>query len=159
MARKLTPALQAELVKVLAIGNYVETACRYVGLKPATFWDWMKKGQDEGSGVYWEFREAMLRAEAQAEVAAIASVRRHFDRDPRAALEFLARKYPTKWGRNSSVEVNIHSQAGVARDQGPSPDEALDVLTPEQVDMFARQMSQLESLPAPAKPSDGDDGQ
>lgn len=64
----------------------------------------------ESSGVYYEFTEAIHRAEAEAEVHAVAILRRAMGEDWRAALAYLERRYPSRWRRHQTTEV-------VAKDQ------------------------------------------
>ena len=44
---KLTPKLQDDIVKVIRSGNYIETACAFVGINKTTFYDWLKRGARE----------------------------------------------------------------------------------------------------------------
>lgn len=45
--RLLSPHIIEELVKVLAEGNYISTACQYVGIGESTFYEWRERGQRE----------------------------------------------------------------------------------------------------------------
>lgn len=135
------PALVKELIQVLQIGNYRSTACTYVGLSIDTFYNWMSRGKTDTDGVYFEFRHAVLRAEAKSEVAAVTAIRRAISTDPRAAFEFLARKFPQKWGRNNSLNVNLNAGPGGVVEDDDEPD-----LTPDQIATFARQVAQVESV-------------
>ncbi len=45
--RRLSPRILTELVQVLADGNYILTACQYVGIGESTFYEWRARGQKE----------------------------------------------------------------------------------------------------------------
>lgn len=45
--RRLSPTILTELVKVLVDGNYISTACQYVGIAESTYYDWRERGQRE----------------------------------------------------------------------------------------------------------------
>jgi hypothetical protein len=67
------------------------------GIGETTYYRWMEMGENARSGKYREFWEAVTRAEAVAETSALADWRRHFDRDWRAAKEFLERRFSVRW--------------------------------------------------------------
>ncbi len=142
---KLTPVVTKKLVQALGIGNYTTVACRFAGIKPSLFWSWMKRGELEVEGVYFEFREKILLAEAASEVSAVGAMRRAMKNDWKAAAEFLARKYPSRWGKNSTVDVHLsdgREGAGSAAREDHLPD-----LSDEQLEIFAQQLAQVESIP------------
>lgn len=45
--RRLSPSLLSELIQVLAEGNYVSTACQYIGIGESTYYEWRERGQRE----------------------------------------------------------------------------------------------------------------
>ena len=97
---KLTPQLQAELVNLIAAGNYDATAASAVGISSSTFYRWLEQGERASSGRYREFWEAVTRARARAEVEAVSVLKTAAQSgDWRAAVEWLARKHPDRWGR------------------------------------------------------------
>jgi transposase len=98
---KLTPELQAKMAELFLGGNFAETVCDYVGLNKVTFYNWMKRGeQDEQFGVetpYVEFFNVIKTAMAQVEVETIAALREG-PLNWQAKAWFLERRYPDKWG-------------------------------------------------------------
>lgn len=64
---KLTPALQAAIIKLLRAGNYVETAALACGVTKQTLYNWQLRGEDE-QGPYRDFLDAVKEAQALAEV-------------------------------------------------------------------------------------------
>ena len=120
MARptKLTDELQERILKAVRAGNYAEAAARASGIAPSTYYRWLQRGSLEEKGAYREFSEALRQAEAEAEVHAVAILRRAMAEDWRAALAYLERRYPGRWRRHTSTELT-------GKDGGPIQTEAL----------------------------------
>lgn len=55
---------------------------------------------------YSDFVERMKEAEASSEMHAVLKVRAAFDENWQAAMTYLERRYPQRWRRRSSVEVD-----------------------------------------------------
>lgn len=117
MARptKLTPELQAEMVKIIRAGNYQVVACRHVGIPEKTFYEWMRRGErgwkiDEP---FRQFREAILKARATAEIESVARIRT-------AALKgdldsdkfYLTHAHPDRWGKQFSRQEHTGPEGG-----------------------------------------------
>jgi transposase len=108
MARptKLTPEVAARIVAAIRAGNYLEPSARSAGIAPATFYRWMRKGKKDSRGMYRDFYEAVERASAEAEVHAVAVIRRAANEgDWRAAAHFLERRHPEGWRRHESIDT------------------------------------------------------
>src|SRR5690554_1282364 len=89
---KLTPEVKKRLIDAIKAGNYIEPACRFAGIAPATFYRWMERGARASSGEFREFWEELTRAEAEAEARMVAQWQAQIPQDWRAARDFLARK-------------------------------------------------------------------
>lgn len=110
MARttKLTPEVQDAIVKALLLGNYVETAVAYAGIGKNTFYTWMERGLSEETEdqLYRDFRDAVEKAKASAEVKDVALIDKASQTSWQAAAWKLERKFPHKWGRMVRAEVS-----------------------------------------------------
>ena len=100
---KLTPEVQETITKVIRAGNYAFIAAEYVGISQTTFYRWLELGEQEEAGPYWEFRDAVKRAAREAEVRAVATVQKHMGTNWQAAMTYLERKFPKRWGRRMDV--------------------------------------------------------
>jgi hypothetical protein len=60
-------------------------------------------GEREEDGPYRAFRDAVKSAESEAEVRAVAIIQRHMGTNWQAAMTYLERKYPSRWGRRLDV--------------------------------------------------------
>jgi transposase len=101
---KLTPEVQQRIVAAIRAGNYAEPAARSAGISAATYHRWMKRGERESKGIYRDFHDEVRRAEAEAEVHAVAVIRKAMPDDWRAAAHYLERRYPEHWRRRESLE-------------------------------------------------------
>ena len=119
--RKLTKKLQAKIVAAIEAGNYPETAAVINGITGTTFYNYMKKGRESKTkrGVYFEFFEAVKKAERYAEAYFLQHIREaaegNEDSKPSwtAAAWYLERKYPEKWGRNERINIKGEMQGEI----------------------------------------------
>jgi hypothetical protein len=116
---KLTPDLTDRVVKAIRAGNYAEAACQAAGIGTSTFYRWMARGGEQPASEFGAFRAEVLRAEAEAEVHAVAIIRRAMADDWRAALAYLERRHPARWRPRQQTEI-------VGKQTGPG-DGALDL--------------------------------
>ncbi|MGH2973610.1 MAG: transposase [Solirubrobacterales bacterium] len=107
MARptKLTPEVAERIVNAVRAGNYYEPAARSAGISPATFHRWIARGKRETKGAYYDFYESVERASAEAQVHAVALIKKAAaDGEWRAAAYFLERRHPEGWRRHESID-------------------------------------------------------
>lgn len=118
-ATKLTPAVQDKIVAALRAGNYADIAFRHAGIAPSTGHKWMAWGDGRVYGAtekvpkdakpFQDFRDAVIRATADAEIHAVACLRKGMLDDWRAAAEYLRRRNVDRWGRER-VDVHVAMQ-------------------------------------------------
>jgi hypothetical protein len=106
---KLTPELQAEIILLIKMGNFVEVACETVGINKSTFYDWMKKGKNSNhpKNKYRKFQEAVEQAMAWSEARDVAIITKLSKENWRAAAFRLERKYPKKWGKKKYEDFDL----------------------------------------------------
>lgn len=111
---KLTPELQQNIVTAIQAGNYARIAAEMNGISETTFYRWMEMGAEEDAKPQFrEFRESIKRAEALAEVVAIARIRQAADNGTwQAAAWYLERKHGDRWGRNDKIRQEISGPEG-----------------------------------------------
>lgn len=72
---KLTPDLTEKLCTALRAFNHMDTAARLTGIHPSTVYRWLAEAEpDDAPEELREFREAVTRARAEAEVRIVAGV-------------------------------------------------------------------------------------
>lgn len=115
---KITPELQAELIKWLNAGNYIETAAHLAGVSKQTVYAWLKKGQKQSRGQFRDFLDAVKKAEAGAEARLLLLVEKAAAKNWQAAAWRLERKHPERWGRKDTFTGKLdHNHKGkVAHD-------------------------------------------
>ena len=108
----MTAARERQIVGTVARGNYVEVAARAAGIAPSTLYEWKSRGEEGGPGnePYVGFLEALTRAEAEAEIEGVEAIRGAWNKDWRSAIEYLARRYPERWGKRDRA-VSEHDEA------------------------------------------------
>jgi hypothetical protein len=128
---KLTPKATDRILQGIRAGNHVEPACRSAGIAPSTYYSWLARGEREPDGIYGEFCEQLRLAEAEAEVHAVALLRRAMPDDWRAALAYLERRHPERWRRHQTTELTGKGGGPIRTDHRPALD--LTKLTDEEL--------------------------
>lgn len=108
---KLTPEVQAEIVRNLASGCYIETACAVAGIGKTSYYDWLKRGE-AGEEPYAGFLNAVRKAEHKAELRANAIIQAEGEKDPKHLEWWLERKFPDRWARNDRVRNEVSGPGG-----------------------------------------------
>ena len=116
MARpsKLTPEITERICMAIRAGNYAKVAAAMAGIGETTYYKWLEMAElPNAKKEYKEFRESIERAEAEAEVVAIARIRQAADNgDWKAAGWYLERKHGERWGRNDKLRQEITGANG-----------------------------------------------
>jgi hypothetical protein len=95
---KRTPQLEEAIMRALRAGSTRTAAAEYVGVDRVQLWRWMKSDVT--------FRNAVTRAEAEAEVACTGTIKNAArEGDWHAALAWLERRRPEDWGRKDRVDI------------------------------------------------------
>lgn len=117
---KLNPELIERVATLIRQGNFIDTACKAVGISRQTYHTWLKEGgtalheagydlnrvRDGRMRLAAAFSDACARASAEAEAAGVASITAHASEDWRAAAWHMERRYPRKWGaQKQQLEV------------------------------------------------------
>lgn len=93
------PERVERLIEAVRAGNYFETACKFACLDVNTVNGWRRRGRTEKRGVYRRFNERLEHAEAEAEARAVELISGQMVTDWRAAIAYLGRRFPQRWGK------------------------------------------------------------
>lgn len=104
---KLTKELIKEAEKLLRAGNYAVTVCEYLGIHESTWYKWLQEGATANQGLKRELFESVKKAESTAEIRNVNIIQKAAEDDWRAAMTYLERKFPDRWGRKERVEASI----------------------------------------------------
>ena len=111
---KLTPELQDKIITYIKAGNYAKVACKASGICEDTFYDWIKKGENAKSGKFFGFSESIKRARATAEIRNVAVVNKAAEKHWTAAMTWLERKYPERWGNKQYQKVEHSGKVDIS---------------------------------------------
>jgi transposase-like protein len=88
--RKYSPELQADICRLIRLGNPVEVASEAAGITPETFYVWMRSRR--------AFRLAIEQARGEAEAILVGRVQKAAQAGSwRAACWLLERRWPERW--------------------------------------------------------------
>src|SRR5262245_5709675 len=117
---KLTPEVRERLCTAIRAGNYYEAAAAYASITYGSLRKWIQKGRAARRGKYFAFLQAIKKAEADAEATVVAQWRQQIPENWQAARDFLARRFPRRWGPKEkhevegTVSVSIQTLRGVS---------------------------------------------
>ena len=118
MARKraaFTPETVTTIVEAVRAGNYANVAATAAGIHKSTYFAWMNRGEtasdalsngdpiEESELAYAAFHDRVRQAEAEAEIAAVRSVR-EAKQGWQAHMTYLERRFPTRWRRMDGIK-------------------------------------------------------
>ena len=116
MARptKLTKEVTERICLAIRVGNHAKVAAALAGIGETTYYEWLKKSEEPNAKKeYREFRESIERAEAEAEMEAVARIRQASNNGNwKAASWYLERKHSERWGRNDKIRQEITGADG-----------------------------------------------
>ena len=99
---KLTPAVQAKILKALRDGNTYKTAALVAGISQRSLFDWLALGR-EGDRRYVALAQAVKEATAVGEAELVASIRTAGQVAWQANAWLLERRNPKDFGRKDRV--------------------------------------------------------
>ena len=111
---KLTPELVDKICNAIRAGNYAKVACVMAGISEAIYYRWLQEGKKPNArGIYLDFVESIERAEAEAEVHAVALIKQAANNGSlKASQWYLERKHSDRWGPKSMVKQEITGANG-----------------------------------------------
>jgi len=107
---KLSAETRSKLLVAIQEGNTLSASCTRAGISYATFNEWMKKGEETGSGEFYELAQAVQEAESEAEAALVSLIRRAAKDDWKAAAHILACR-SRDWVVKNKLEAKIEGNA------------------------------------------------
>ena len=117
---KLTPEVKNLILEALRGGNTRAASAEHAGIPRETMSRWMDR--------FVTFRHEVIRAEAEAEVKAVTTLREAYEAgDWRAAFAWLERRRHEDWGRQDRLEI-IRSVREMATREGLPADKVDDIV-------------------------------
>jgi len=115
---KLSDKIRKRVCDSIRAGNYPQTAARSAGIHLASHYRWLRKGKEESESLtagndpvesadpYLKYYLHIERAKAESEQHAVKTWTDKLPEDWRAARDFLARRFPDRWGKKDEVILN-----------------------------------------------------
>lgn len=103
---KFTPAVCAIILESVRAGQSYAMSCRRARIDDSTLSHWAAEVEEKGEASrYFQFINDLMQAEADGQLALIATVRTATKQDWKAAAWLLERKHPDEWGRRDSLSL------------------------------------------------------
>jgi hypothetical protein len=96
---KLTREIVDKIVRLVGVGNYMETAAATCGISKDTLYRWLKQGARQGKGLARDLADGVYEATARCEAHDVAFMHKAAETDWRAAAWRMERRNPERWGR------------------------------------------------------------
>lgn len=118
---KLTKDLIKEAERLLRAGNYTVTVCQFLGISERTWYNWLNEGEKDleagKNNLKVQFFQSVKKAESTSEIRNVQVVQNAAQEgDWKAAMTYLERKFPDRWGRREKVSADVsHSGEVVDR--------------------------------------------
>lgn len=116
---KFTPQIRRILYEGILRGLTNELAAKAAGIDESTLYDWIKKGEAQKSGAYFEFAKSLTRARARAERRLADCVFKAAPTEWRAAAWALERRFHERWGKRENIEVSGEGGGPIQIDADP----------------------------------------
>lgn len=116
---ELTPEVTKSVCEGLTLCMTRGDAARLAGIPPATFQDWMARGE-AGEEPFAAFRQEVSKAELQAQRRLLANVSMAAASDARHAEWLLSRRWARDWGDRERSEIPHRRSARKAPKRGGS---------------------------------------
>ena len=119
---KLTPALQEKICQYIRLGMKYERAAIAAGISESTFYSWKEKGEQQKTGSYRDFLEALKKAEVTGEARLLAKIEQHGSDDKPGKWQALAwileRRHRSTYGPPKVVEEERTQEELTPKDLG-----------------------------------------
>ncbi len=109
---RFTPEVQQKILNAISIGSPLMLAPLAAGIAYTTFRKWIRTGEEQGKGPYYEFAQKVKEAEGAAVSVWLAVIEKAArSGNWTAAAWKLERRYPELFGRTSvRVDHDVHSE-------------------------------------------------
>jgi hypothetical protein len=105
----LTPELEANFLRYLRSGHFLETACHLCGFTRSVVYEWLSRGA-RGDGLEYErFHMAVCEAMAQAEDAMLTQLEQHGRNHWQVLAWRFERRVQGRWGKRERLDVPTNS--------------------------------------------------
>jgi hypothetical protein len=104
----------------------------------------MARGEKATAGQFCDFRGAVLKADGDAEVRVVAQWQQHMPENWQACRDFLARRFPDRWGPQDKHDHRHSGNLGLAV--------AIEDMSDEDLDRAIAEGTRIRAAPAAGAP-------
>ena len=110
-ANVFTKEIGDKIIESVRGGNYIKVASTAAGAKYNTVLNWLRVGEGRRNDTNPPREELVLfaqelrKAEAECETTLVATLIEKLPREPKLIIEFLARRWPERWGKHDLTSV------------------------------------------------------
>lgn len=105
------PELQKRICEIISVGQPFSKACEYVGISTSAFYAWLSRGKEEETGIYHDFRKAVLKAESSCMLKHLLNVQKAATEGKYMASIWLLENRFKMRNYEPEVQVNINADA------------------------------------------------
>ena len=99
--------MQEKICNNIKLGLKYEQAALAAGISDRTLYNWKERGQNAKSGIYFQFLQALKKAEAEGEGMLITRIQKEAKEGTwQAAAWILERRHPDRWARTTKNEIS-----------------------------------------------------
>ena len=111
---KLTPQLQKQIGDNITLGMPLKFAAEAAGITEVTFYNWLKRGEAESKGQFFEFAEHIKACKAKAVQLHLKLITKAAtDGSWQASAWILERRYPEEFGRREKIDMKAELDATI----------------------------------------------
>lgn len=129
---KLSHARQESIATMIEQGHSINASCRSNGIHRESFYNWMRKGEEQEEGEYADFFDRLTRALGEGERMyenLLLEIARE-NEDAATVMSMLKQRYPESWGDvnrgEQSGSVVVHTDAAETTEIDPDSLEVVD---------------------------------
>jgi hypothetical protein len=104
---KLTTVTKRRLLAAFRTGSTIERACGAAGILPASYYNWMNRGEAAKSGIYLEFFDDVKKAQEFTYQKALGHISDAMAENWTAAAWYLERRHRKEFGKNDYLQFEI----------------------------------------------------
>ena len=110
-ANVFTKEIGDTIIESVRGGNYIKVAAAAAGVNYHTVQNWLQVGEGKKNVVKLPREELVLfaqgvrKAEAECETVLVATLIDKLPREPKLIIEFLARRWPERWGKHDLTSI------------------------------------------------------
>jgi len=124
---KITDELIDQICNHIREGNYVESSCFACGIAKRTYYNWVKRGEEdtekEVDSVYSVFYNRLQEAYGQAEVELVRRINSEDERNWQRLPWILERTRQRRFGQRQQVDVDIDQRVHIGLPDPPKTHE------------------------------------